>query len=48
MPVCMECKRDVLADYHEIETKRKTKLIICYECWRKLHRKEVNGARDSK
>lgn len=48
MPVCMDCKEEVLKDYQIIETKRSTKVCICNECLKKYQRKEVKGARDSK
>ena len=47
MPVCEDCRKEVVRDYQVIETKRKTKLCFCNECMAKYTRKEVNSANDS-
>lgn len=46
MAICMDCKKDKLTDYQEINTRRKTKVIICNECLKKYQRKEVASARN--
>ena len=45
--ICRECNREVLTSYQEIQTKRKTTVIICDECLEKM-RRAANSARDSK
>ena len=47
MAICSECNKDVVAHYQEIQTKRKTTVIICNECLDKM-RRAANSARDSK
>lgn len=47
MPVCIECKKDVLNNYQTISTKRSTKVVICDKCIEQ-QRKEAKRARDSK
>ena len=48
MPICSSCHKETLHNYHSIETKRKSKLIICSDCLKQTQRKEVDSARDSK
>ena len=46
MPVCIECKKDVLVDYQTIGTKRKTEIVICNACLEQ-QRKEARRARNN-
>lgn len=48
MPICEDCKREVLDNYKSIQTKRNTWLCFCDECLKKYKRKEADSARDSK
>lgn len=48
MPVCEDCKKEVLDNYQTIKTKRNTELYFCDECLKKYVRKEADSARDSK
>jgi len=47
MPICRDCNKDVAGNFQTIETRRKTKIIICNECLAKYKRKEVNSANNS-
>lgn len=47
MPLCVECKKEVLDNYQTIKTKRNTELVICNECVDR-QREEAKRARDSK
>ena len=44
MPICRDCKREVLHSYQQIITKMKNEIIICDECLRGYKR----NAGDSK
>ncbi len=46
MAICRECGKDWALDYQEIQTKRKTKVIICNQCLREMQ-EEAKRARDS-
>lgn len=48
MPICRDCKKDVVKDYQTIQTQRKTNIHICNECMKKYQRKEVKGADNHK
>ena len=48
MPICMDCKKEVVENYHEIKTKRKTTVITCYECMKKYRRGNQENATDSR
>ena len=48
MAVCVECKEDVVRDYHKIQTRRNTEVVICKECMAKYQRKEVNSASNNR
>lgn len=47
MPVCRDCKSEVVADYQIIKTKRKTEICICNRCLNKYRRGSGSSARDS-
>lgn len=46
MPVCRECKRNVLENYQTIQTQRKDKIVICNACMEKI-KEENKNARNS-
>lgn len=48
MPICVDCKEEVVVNYQTIKTKRNTTIHICDKCLKKYKRKEVNSAGDSK
>jgi len=43
---CRDCGKQKLR-FHEIQTKRNTTIVICYDCMKKYQRSEVASARDS-
>ncbi len=43
---CRDCGKET-PRFHEIQTNRKGKIVICYDCMKKYQRKEVASARDS-
>lgn len=45
MPICMDCKKEVVRDYQTIKTKRGSNLCICDGCLKQYRRE---NARDSK
>lgn len=48
LQICSYCQKEVFTNYQSIETKRKSKIIICSDCLKQTQRKEVDSARDSK
>ena len=48
MEVCRECNRTVYSNFQLIQTSRKSKVVICNDCMKKVYGKEVDGAGDSK
>lgn len=48
MEVCRECNRTVYSGFQLIKTARKTTVVICDECMKKIYGKEVASAGDSK
>ena len=47
MPICRECNKEVVNNYQTIQTKRKTTVVICNECLKKI-KEECQSARNSK
>lgn len=47
MPICVECKKEVLDNYQTSKTKRNTEVVFCNECVDRM-REEAKRARDSK
>lgn len=45
--ICIECGKDVLADYQTIKTQRGTLIHICDSCVKKNKRKEGDNANNA-
>lgn len=43
---CRDCGKET-SRFHEIQTNRKGKIVICHDCMKKYQRSEVASARDS-
>ena len=43
---CRDCGKEKL-HFHEIQTNRKEKIVICHDCMKKYQRSEVASARNS-
>lgn len=43
---CRDCEKETTR-FHEIQTNRKGKIVICFDCMKKYQRSEAVSARDS-
>lgn len=43
---CRDCGKETRF-FHEIQTNRKGKIVICHDCMKKYQRREVASARNS-
>lgn len=46
MAICRECNKEVLTDFQEIKTKRKSTVVICNKCLEEM-KEENRRARDN-
>lgn len=47
MPICMDCKKEVVRDYQTIKTKRGGNLCMCDECLKKYRRSNADNSKKS-